>query len=47
MMPPRGRTANPMPSVAKDSRVPDSGSVAGKKTVLKYSAAAMPKPMKS
>ena len=36
-----------MPSVAKDSSVPDSGSFAGKKTVLKYSAAAMPKPMKS
>ena len=47
MMPPSGRTANPMPSVANDSSVPDSGSLAGKKTVLKYSAAAVPKPMKS
>ena len=47
MMPPSGRTANPMPSVANDSSVPDSGSFAGKKTVLKYSAAAIPKPMKS
>jgi hypothetical protein len=36
-----------MPSVAKDSRVPDKGSFAGKKTWLKYSAAAVPKPMKS
>ena len=47
MMPPSGRTAKPMPSVANESRVPDSGSVFGKKAVLKYSAAAMPKPMKS
>ncbi len=47
MMPPSGRTANPMPSVANDSSVPESGSVAGKKTWLKYSAAAVPKPMKS
>jgi hypothetical protein len=31
-----------MPSVANDSRVPESGSVAGKKTLLKYSAAAVP-----
>ena len=28
-MPPSGRTANPTPSVAKESRVPDSGSVVG------------------
>ena len=34
MIPPSGRTANPMPSVANDSSVPDSGSVAGKKTVV-------------
>ena len=27
MIPPSGRTANPMPSVANDSSVPDSGSV--------------------
>ena len=47
MIPPSGRTANPMPSVANESRVPDSGSFAGKKTVLKYRAAAIPKPMKS
>jgi hypothetical protein len=36
-----------MPSVANDRSVPESGSVAGKKTWLKYSAAAVPKPMKS
>ena len=47
MIPPSGRTAKPMPSVAKDSSVPDSGSSAGKKALLKYRAAAVPKPMKS
>jgi hypothetical protein len=36
-----------MPSVAKDSSVPDSGSLAGKNAWLKYRAAAVPKPMKS
>jgi hypothetical protein len=35
MMPPSGRTANPMPSVANDSRRPERGSFAGKKTLLK------------
>ena len=39
MTPPRGRTRNPTPRVAKDSRVPVSGSPEGKKSVLKYSAA--------
>ena len=47
MIPPSGRTAKPMPSVANDSSNPDRGSFAGKNTVLKYSAAAIPKPMKS
>ena len=47
MIPPSGRTANPMPSVANDSSSPDRGSFAGKKTLLKYNAAAIPKPMKS
>ena len=42
MTPPRGRTRNPTPRVAKDSRVPVSGSPEGKKSVLKYSAAAVP-----
>src|SRR5215211_444648 len=36
-----------MPSVANDSSVADSGSDFGKKTVPKYNAAAVPKPMKS
>ena len=42
MTPPSGRTANPTPSVAKDSRVPVSGSAEGKKSVPKYNAAAVP-----
>ena len=46
-MPPSGRTAKPMPRVAKASRVADSGLEPGKKTFPKYSAAAVPKPMKS
>jgi hypothetical protein len=46
-MPPTGRTAKPIPNVANDNRVPDNGSEDGKKTLPKYSAAAVPKPMKS
>ena len=46
-MPPNGRTAKPIPRVANDSSVPDSGSDAGKNTLLKYRAAAVPNPMKS
>ena len=42
MTPPSGRTRNPTPRVAKDSRVPVSGSPEGKKSVLKYRAAAVP-----
>ncbi len=47
MMPPIGRAANPTPRVAKERRVPVSGSPPGKNAVPKYSAAAVPKPMKS
>jgi hypothetical protein len=36
-----------MPRVAKESSVPDNGSLEGKNAVLKYSAAAVPNPMKS
>jgi hypothetical protein len=45
--PPSGRTAKPTPRVAKDSSVPVSGSLEGKKSWLKYNAAAVPYPMKS
>ena len=47
MMPPSGRAMKPTPSVANEAKVPISGSSLGKKTVPKYSAAAVPKPMKS
>ena len=41
-MPPIGRAAKPMPSVAKESRVPVTGSVDGKNAVPKYRPAAVP-----
>ena len=47
MMPPSGRAANPMPSVANASSVPATGSELGKNAVPKYRAAAVPYPMKS
>ena len=37
-----GGPAKPTPRVAKDSRVPVSGSPEGKKSWLKYNAAAVP-----
>lgn len=47
MMPPMGRTAKPMPRVAKEANRPMTGLTAGKKASLRYSDAAVPKPMKS
>lgn len=47
MMPPSGRAANPTPSVANEARVPATGLEFGKNAWPKYSAAAVPNPMKS
>ena len=46
-MPPIGRAAKPTPNVANAASVPVTGLSLGKNAVPKYSAAAVPNPMKS
>ena len=47
MIPPSGRAAKPTPRVANDASVPAIGLAPGKNAWPKYSAAAVPNPMKS